>query len=406
MKIIRKKTIEVDVWWVKIWWASPIRIQSMTNTQTSDIDSTVAQIIELTIAWSELVRITVDDASSAKAVPYIIERLKKKWVNIPIIWDFHFNGHILLEKYPDMAKALSKYRINPWNVWVWKKKDDNFKKIIELAAKYEKPVRIWVNSWSLDEALLSENMEKNSMLKKPLDAREVYVRTIVESALISANLARKFWLDKKKIILSVKMSDVQDMILAYELLSEKTLYPLHLWLTEAWWELKWITSSSVALWVLLQKWIWDTIRVSITPSPWKWRTLEISVCENLLQSMWLRFFKPMMTSCPWCWRTNSDKFQEFAKQVSDQIWERLLKWKGEYEDFENTSIAVMWCIVNGPWESKMADIWISLPWKSEDLIMPVYVKWTFLKNLKWDNVLDDFMNIVEDYFDRHFRKSW
>ncbi len=404
MKIIRKKTIEVDVWWIWIWWNNPIRIQSMTNTQTSDINWTVSQIVELVLAWSEIVRITVDDSDAAKAVPFIIKALRKKWISIPIVWDFHFNWHILLDKYPDMASMLSKYRINPWNVWTWTKRDDNFEKIIKLACKYKKAVRIWVNSWSLDQDLLDKNMEENSKLKNPKESKEVYVKTMIKSALISADLSMKYWLAKNKIVLSVKMSDVQDMIMAYSLLSEKTDFPLHLWLTEAWWETWWITASSAALWVLLQKWLWDTIRVSITPSPWSWRCLEVEVCKYLLQSMGLRHFRPMVTSCPWCWRTASDKFQRLAKDVSDQIWHRIIKWKKKYKDFENTKIAVMWCIVNGPWEAKMADVWISLPWKWEDLMMPVYLKWDFLKNLNWDNVLDDFMNIIEDYFDRHFRK--
>lgn len=395
---MNKKTLVVNVWWIWIWWNNPVRIQSMTNTKTSKIEDTVKQIIELYDSWSELVRITVNDEQAAKAVPLIINTLKKQWINIPIIWDFHFNWHILLEKYPDMSQALAKYRINPGNVWTWNKKDDNFRKIIECAIKYNKPVRIWVNSWSVDEKLLKK-YDKWEFNKK------VLIDTMIESAIISTKQAKEYWLSEDKIILSVKMSDVQNMIKAYEILSSKVKYPLHLWLTEAWWATKWIVSSSVALGILLNQWIWNTIRVSITPEPWSRRSLEVEVCKHLLQSMWLRFFQPQIISCPWCWRTSSDKFQILSKQISDEIEKKMPIWKQKFQNFENTSIAIMWCIVNGPGESKHADIWISLPWDYENPQMPVYIKWELYKNLSWNNVFNEFIEIIEEHFYRHNKKD-
>lgn len=389
-----KKNIITNVWWVLVWWWNPIRIQSMTNTKTSDIESTFLQIKDLYENWSELVRITINDDKSAQAVPFIINKLKEQWINVPIIWDFHFNGHILLEKYSEMSKLISKYRINPWNVWMWNKKDDNFRKIIECAIKYNKPIRIWVNSWSLDEDLLAKNMKKLKN-EKP---NAIFIKTMVESAIISVKKAQEYWLNKDKIILSVKMSDLQDMVKVYEILSLETEQPIHLWLTEAWWWIKWIISSSVALWILLQKWIWDTIRISITPEPWKSRIEEVKACKYLLQSMWLRFFQPQIISCPWCWRTSSNEFQKLSKKVSEEIDKRMPKWKIRYKNFENTKIAIMWCIVNWPWESKNADIWISLPWDFENPKMPVYIKWKLFKNLSWDKIFEEFMDIIEEYF--------
>ena len=271
----RKQTIQVNIWGVQMGWNNPVVVQSMTNTPTSDIEATTMQIKELAQSGSELVRITVNDNKAAIAVPKIVKNLKNLWIHIPVVWDFHYNWHILLEKYPEMAEALAKYRVNPGNVGKWEKKDDNFKKIIDCAIKYDKPVRIWVNWGSLDDDLLQYNMDQNNKLSEPKSSKEVFIDSMVESALLSAEKAIEFGLPKEKIILSVKMSDIQDMVKSYELLSAQTDISLHLWLTEAGSNTQWITSSSIALGLLLQQWIGDTIRVSITPEPWAPRSLEV-----------------------------------------------------------------------------------------------------------------------------------
>ena len=400
--IKKKETIKVKVWNLFIWWNSEIKIQSMTNTKTYEVDATFNQIKELHLKGSELVRITVDNELSAKAVPEIIKKLEKNNILCPIIWDFHFNWHILLNKFPEMAKSLAKYRINPWNVWKWNKKDINFKKIIECAIKYNKPVRIWINWGSLDDELLAENLDKNSELENSKSFSEVFVETMVESAILSAKKAMEFWLSEDKIILSVKVSDVQEMISAYEKLSSKVNFPLHLGLTEAWWMSKWIVATSSALAILLQKWIWNTIRVSITPEPWESRTKEVEVSKLILQSMWIRFFQPLITSCPWCGRTWSDKFQILSKKITEEIDKKMNIWKEKYSWFENLKIAVMWCIVNWPWESKFADIWISFPWDFEDAQLPIFIKWKFFKNLFWENIFEEFMAIIEDFLRENY----
>lgn len=402
--INRKKTIEVMVWNVGIWWKNPIRIQSMTNTLTADIDATLNQCVELINAWSELVRMTVNDDEASKAVPEIKQRLLKLWHNTPIIWDFHFNGHILLNKFPEMAKALDKFRINPWNVGRWDKRDTNFEEFIGVAVKYDKPVRIWVNWWSLDDDLLSFNMSKNAESSNPKSADEVFVDTLVESAIISINKAIELWLSKNKIIVSAKVSDIQSVVRAYELLSEKTDCPLHVWLTEAWGMNKWVVATASALWILLQKWIWDTIRASLTPVPWQSRSLEVEVCKLLLQTMWFRDFQPIVTSCPWCGRTLWDRFQRLAKQVTDEISLRMPDWKNKYKWFEWTRIAVMWCVVNWIWEAKNADIWIYIPWNNEDPVMPICVKGKTVKTVKWWDAFPEFMELVEKYFNDNFKK--
>lgn len=386
------KTIRVQVWDISIGWGSPIRIQSMTNTPTSDIEATVKQIIELADAGSELIRITVDSEKSAEAVPEIIARLERAGYRQPIIWDFHYNGHILLEKYPLMASRLAKYRINPGNVWTWKKKDENFNKIISLAIKHWKPIRIWVNWWSLDQELLKAN--KWDVLK-----------TMIDSAILSADTAIKNWLAKNKIILSVKVSHIEDMINIYTRLSKLTELPLHLWLTEAWAWIKWIVWSTVAISKLLSKWIWDTFRVSITPNVNSQRTDEVEVCKEILQALGLRRFHPNLISCPWCGRTTSRDFQELAKKVDNEIKNRLIIWKNKYELVENMNIAVMGCIVNWPGESRNADIWISFPWISEDPILPVYIKGKLGCHLKLNDAFNWFMRIIEEYLDRHHQKK-
>ena len=393
----RKQTMSVNIWWVIMGWNNPVVIQSMTNTPTSDIEATTMQIKELAKAGSELVRITVNDDKASMVVPKIVKNIRNLGIKVPIVWDFHYNWHILLEKYPEMAEALSKYRVNPGNVWKLEKKDDNFKKIIDCAIKYDKPVRIWVNGGSLDDHLLQHNMDENNKLSEPKSSKEVFIDSMVESALLSAEKAIEFWLPKEKIILSVKMSDIQDMVKSYELLSSKTDIALHLWLTEAGSNTQWITSSSIALGLLLQQWIWDTIRVSITPEPWAARSLEVEVCKYILQTMWIRSFRPLITSCPWCGRTSSDRFQVLSKKINDEISDKYSIWREKYKNFSKTNIAVMWCIVNGPWEAKHADIGIFFPWDGENPKIPVYIKWELYKNLEWERVYEEFMEILEGY---------
>jgi len=399
MLTTRKKTLTVNIWWVLIGWDNPIVIQSMTDTPTADIQATLAQIIELADAGSELVRITVDNKQSAKAVPEIINQLQNKWYNVPIIWDFHYNGHILLNDFPEMAKALSKFRINPGNVGKWDKHDENYKQIVQCAIKYNKPVRIWINWWSLDDELLNYNMEKNAKLAQPLTAQEIIIDSIVESAILSVKKAVEIGLPKDRIIIACKVSNIQNLIIINEKLSQQTDCPLHLWLTEAWWSTKWIVASSAALWILLQQWIWDTIRVSITPEPGKPRSLEVEVCKYLLQSMSFRYFQPMITSCPGCGRTSSDRFQVLAKQISDEIQIRLPIWKKKYKWFEKTNISIMWCVVNGIGEAKHADIGIFFPWNAEKPIVPVYIKWKPYTTFQHDDdIFNGFMQIIENYF--------
>lgn len=393
----RKKTLEVNVWWVKVWWDNPIVIQSMTDTPTANVLATVLQIKELADAGSELVRITVNDDEAAKAVPEIVKKLKEIWITTPIIWDFHYNWHLLLNTYPEMAESLSKYRVNPWNVWKWDKHDENYKAIIQCAIKYNKPIRIWINGWSLDQDLLETNMNANSQSKNPKSAREIFLESMVESTLLSIKKAEEFWLPRNRILIAAKVSDVQDVIAINEMLSQKIDCPLHIWLTEAGGSTKWIVASSAALGILLQQWIWDTIRVSITPEPGKPRSLEVEVCKYLLQSMSFRYFQPSLTSCPWCGRTWSKRFQILAKQVSDEINKRLPERRKRYIWFEKVKIAVMGCIVNWIGEAKHADIWIFFPGNWENPQIPVYIKWKQYIILEENNVFENFMWIVEEY---------
>lgn len=396
--IVRKKTLVVNVWWVCIGWDSPIVIQSMTNTPTANIQATIEQIKELALAWSELVRITVDTEASAQAVPEIITQLSQQWIQVPIIGDFHFNGHILLEKYPEMAQALAKYRINPGNVGTWSSHDEHFKTFIEFAVKYDKPIRIGINGWSLDKALLNHNMEENAKKEQPLSDREVFIDSMVQSCILSIEKAQEFWLAKNKIILSVKLSDVQDVIEASEKLSKATDCPLHLGLTEAGWSTKWLVSSAAALGILLQQWIGDTIRISVTPEPGEPRALEVEACKYLLQSMGFRYFQPLITSCPGCGRTSSDAFQTLAKQVQDEISKRMPVWKQHYPGCEKTKIAIMGCVVNGIGEASHADIGIFFPWNNENPKIPVYVHGKPYTVLDSEWVFEKFMDIIEKYF--------
>ena len=351
------------------------------------------------MAGSELVRITVNDDAAAEAVPKIVKNLRDVGITVPIVGDFHYNGHLLLNKFPELAENLDKYRINPGNVGKGEKRDDNFKQIIDCAIKYNTPVRIGINGGSLDDDLLQANMDANSQLDNPLEAWQVFIDSMVESALLSVEKAKEYGLAENMMTISVKMSDIQDMVACYTQLSKKTNLPLHLWLTEAGGATKGIVSSSIALGLLLQQWIGDTIRVSITPEPGAKRSLEVEVCKNILQTMGIRSFQPLITSCPGCGRTSSDIFQVLSKQIWDEIALKYNEWREKYKDFTTTNIAVMGCIVNGPGEARNADIGIFLPWDWENPSIPVYVRGKNYKNLKWDKVFEEFMEILGDYFE-------
>lgn len=409
---MRLNTPTVIVGGVKIGGKNPIVIQSMTNTDTSDAKSTAKQIMELADAGSEIVRITVNTNLAAPKIPEIRKILDAKgYEKIPLIGDFHFNGHTLLQDFPQMAKTLDKYRINPGNVGYGDKHDYNFSKIIKIAIENDKPVRIGVNWGSLDQDLLTEMMNKNAKLIKPKSDKEVIINAMVESALRSAILAEKLGLPQNKIILSVKMSIVQDMIKAYELLAEKMLknkhlYALHLGLTEAGVGMQGLVSSSAALAILLQQGIGDTIRISLTPTPTQPRTKEVEACKTLLQSMGFRHFKPQVTSCPGCGRTDSHFFQELAEEVNAHITKILPVWQKKYpksaDKIAELKIAVMGCVVNGPGESKHADIAISLPGRMEKPVAPVYIKGKFVKSLQGKKIPQQFIQLLEDYVEENF----
>ena len=375
----------------------PVVVQSMTNTPTANIDATVKQIKELERAGSELVRITVNDYEAMEAVPDIVKTLRKDGFIAPIIGDFHYNGHILLSKYPKSALALDKYRINPGNVGKGEKHDQNFTQMIQCAITHDKPIRIGVNWGSLDQELFTEFMNNNAKLKTPKDFKEVVINAMVTSALTSAKKAEEIGLPKNKIVLSVKMSELQDMVKVYEKLSKESNYTLHLGLTEAGGSLKGLVASSTALGILLQQGIGDTIRMSLTPEPGVPRSQEVKGCTTLLQSLGLRYFLPQVTSCPGCGRTNSDKFVHLAKDVTTHIEKTMPKWKSQYPGVEKLSIAVMGCVVNGPGESKYADIGISLPGSGEGANIPVYKDGELFKVLKGDNFTKQFIEILEIY---------
>ncbi len=402
----RAKTLAVQVGNIIIGGGNPIAIQSMTNTSTADVQATVKQIIELTDAGSELVRITVNDLEAAKAVPLIKEKLMlaaSPYSHIPIIGDFHYNGHVLLTKVPACAKALDKYRINPGNVGAKEAHEYNFRTMIEAAIKYKKPVRIGVNWGSLDQELFTRLMDKNGRSKKPLSAQEVLYEAVVQSALNSAKEAVKIGLPKNRIILSAKMSGVQDVIRVNQMLNKRCDYALHIGLTEAGMGTKGLIASASALAVLLQQGIGDTIRISLTPEPGAPRSREVEACQLILQTIGLRSFRPIVSSCPGCGRTSSDFFQHLAKQVNDHIAQKMPEWKRKYPGVEALQIAVMGCIVNGPGESKHADIGISLPGKTEQPIAPVYIGGQQYCVLKGKNIPQEFLNILEKYIGQKFK---
>jgi (E)-4-hydroxy-3-methylbut-2-enyl-diphosphate synthase len=393
----RRAAAVVDVGGVKVGGDHPIVVQSMTNTDTADSASTVNQAMALARAGSELVRVTVNTEEAAAAVPRIVDCLDKFGVPVPIIGDFHYNGHILLKKYPECARALAKYRINPGNVNIGKKHDDNFRTMIEAAIEYAKPVRIGVNWGSLDQTLLTRMMDENSRLAEPKDARDVTLDAIVVSAIESARAAERYGLPRDKIILSAKVSGVQDLIDVYRALAARCTYPLHLGLTEAGIGAKGIVATTSALAVLLQEGIGDTIRTSLTPLPNGDRTEEVIVSQQILQSLGIRSFTPQVTACPGCGRTTSTFFQEMADQIQTYLREKMPVWKEGRRGVEEMRVAVMGCVVNGPGESKHANLGISLPGTSEEPKAPVFVDGRLLKTLKGDRIVAEFIEILDDY---------
>jgi len=389
---------------VPVGGGAPIVVQSMTNTDTADIEATIEQVDQLHLAGSELVRLTVNNEQAAKAVPYIKEGLINKGVTVPLIGDFHYNGHVLLSKCPDMAQALSKYRINPGNTGT-KTRDKNFATIVEQAIKNDKPVRIGVNWGSLDQQLLAEKMDQNNQLSVPKSAKEVMFQTMVESAVRSSRLAEDVGLASDKIIISCKMSGVQDVIEVYSRLAKEIPYPLHVGLTEAGMGMKGMVASSAALSVILQQGIGDTIRVSLTPAPGADRSLEVNVAQQILQSLHIRSFTPQVTACPGCGRTKSTYFQELAEEIQEYIKESMPIWKEVYPGVEEMEVAVMGCVVNGPGESKAANIGISLPGTFEEPKAPVYMDGEHYTTLKGDHIGEEFRAILNDYIIRNYSKT-
>ncbi len=396
-EIKRRKSYTVVIGGVRVGSEAPVVVQSMTNTDTADIAGTVRQVAALARAGSELVRVTVNNDAAAAAVPAIVGGLEKQGVRVPIIGDFHYNGHILLKKYPACARALAKYRINPGNVSIGKKDDDNFRTMVEVAAGNQKPVRIGVNWGSLDQQLLTRLMDENSRLPEPKDARAVTMEAMVLSALNSAKLAEKYGLRPDQIILSAKVSGVQDLIDVYRALASRCGYALHLGLTEAGMGAKGIVGSTAALSVLLQEGIGDTIRVSLTPAPNGDRTEEVIVAQQILQSMGIRSFTPQVTACPGCGRTTSTFFQEMAEQIQSYLREQMPLWKERYAGIEEMKVAVMGCVVNGPGESKHANIGISLPGTFEEPKAPVFVDGRLMTTLKGDHIVAEFIEILNSY---------
>lgn len=376
-------------------------MQSMTNTDTADIDETVDQIDHLNKSGSELVRITVNNHDAAKAVPYIKEKLLNRGVTVPIIGDFHYNGHVLLTKYPDAAKALAKFRINPGNTGT-KTRDENFCTIVEQAIKYDKPVRIGVNWGSLDQQLLAQYMDENNKRAIPKSSKEVMLDTMVESARRSTELAESVGLASDKIVVSCKMSGVQDLIHVYQRIATDLPYTLHLGLTEAGMGMKGTVASSVALAVLLQKGIGDTIRVSLTPMPGADRAEEVRISQQILQSLGIRSFMPQVTSCPGCGRTKSTYFQELADEIQNYIVEMMPIWKDMYPGVEEMDVAVMGCIVNGPGESRHANIGISLPGTFEEPKAPVYIDGEHHVTLRGDNIGGEFRGLLDEYIQKNY----
>ena len=390
---------------VAIGGGAPVVVQSMTNTDTADAVATAAQVADLARAGSELVRITVNSADAARAVPEVRERLERMGVRVPLVGDFHFNGHKLLTQYPDCAAALDKYRINPGNVGQGEKRDTQFATLIEIACKFNKPVRIGVNWGSLDQTLLAHLMDENARRAEPLEAKAVMVEALIRSALDSAQQAEQLGLAHDRIVLSCKMSGVQDLIRVYRDLAARCDYALHLGLTEAGMGSKGIVASTAALAVLLQEGIGDTIRISLTPEPGGDRTKEVVVAQEILQTMGLRAFAPMVTACPGCGRTTSTVFQELASSIQGYVRAQMPEWRRTHPGVENMTLAVMGCVVNGPGESKHANIGISLPGTGETPVAPVYVDGQKTVTLRGARIAEEFQQIVDEYVRTHYPKA-
>ena len=405
MRLPRRRSVAVQVGHILVGGNAPVVVQSMTNTDTADADATVAQVAALARAGSELVRITVDRDESAAAVPRIRERLERIGVNVPLIGDFHYNGHKLLADYPACAEALAKYRINPGNVGFKGKRDTQFSQIIDVALQYDKPVRIGVNWGSLDQDLLTKLMDENAVSANPISAAAVMREAIIQSGLLSAARAEELGMGRDKIILSAKVSQVQDLIAVYADLASRCDYALHLGLTEAGMGTKGIVASSASMGILLQQGIGDTIRVSLTPEPGGDRSREVQVAQELLQVMGFRAFVPVVAACPGCGRTTSTVFQELASEIQDHLRVSMPEWREKYPGVEGLNVAVMGCIVNGPGESKFADIGISLPGTGETPTAPVFVDGEKVTTLRGPNIASEFKAMVLDYIERRFGRG-
>ena len=404
-EIKRRETVSVNVGGVMVGSAHPVVVQSMTNTDTADAKGTASQIIELAFAGSEIVRITVNNQEAARAVPEIKERIADAGYPVPIVGDFHYNGHILLREFPEAARALAKYRINPGNVGVGKKHDDNFKTMIEVAKEFDKPVRIGVNWGSLDQQKVVRMMDENTRLAAPRSANEIMIDAMLESAIQSAEMAEGYGLRSDQIIISTKISNAPMLWVVYRRLAALCNYPLHLGLTEAGMGMKGIAASSVALAPLLSEGIGDTIRVSLTPEPRGSRTLEVEAAKQILQAAGSRVFSPQVTACPGCGRTTSTLFQELAMNIQSDLDKNMPVWKKQYPGVENLTVAVMGCVVNGPGESKHADIGISLPGTGEEPRAPVYRDGELVTTLKGPRIAGEFMEMVQTYIEGRFGQA-
>jgi (E)-4-hydroxy-3-methylbut-2-enyl-diphosphate synthase len=404
-QVERRKSVTVRVGNVSVGSSAPIVVQSMTNTDTADVRSTVQQVAALATAGSELVRVTVNNDAAAAALPAIVEGLAKLGIEVPIVGDFHYNGHLLLKKYPECARALAKYRINPGNVSIGRKGDDNFRTMIECAVENQKPVRIGVNWGSLDQALLTRMMDENSKKAQPAEARDVMIEAMLVSAIESARAAERYGLRRDQIILSAKVSGVRDLIEVYELMAARCDYALHLGLTEAGMSMKGIVASTAGLAPLLLKGIGDTIRVSLTPKPGGDRTEEVQVAQQILQSLGIRSFAPQVTACPGCGRTSSTYFQELTQDIQGYVRTSMPVWRERYPGVEQLKLAVMGCVVNGPGESKHANIGISLPGTFEDPVAPVYVDGRLMTTLRGDDIVNEFKKILDEYVEARYGRT-
>ena len=404
-QIQRRRAVSVKIGSVVVGSDAPVVVQSMTNTDTADVESTVQQIAALARSGSELVRVTVNNEAAAKAVPYIVDGIRAKGWGTPIIGDFHYNGHQLLRNYPECARALAKYRINPGNCSIGRKDDDNFRTMVEVAVEYQKPVRIGVNWGSLDQALLTKMMDENSKSADPLTARDVMMEAMVVSALDNAAAAERYGLRRDQVILSAKVSGVRDLIDVYTELASRCDYALHLGLTEAGMGMKGVVASTAGLAPLLLAGIGDTIRVSLTPTPGGDRSEEVRCGQQILQSLGIRSFMPQVTSCPGCGRTTSTYFQELAERIQSYLVEQMPEWKKQYAGVEELKLAVMGCVVNGPGESKHANIGISLPGTFEEPKAPVYVDGKLFTTLKGDRIVEEFQVILDEYVEKRYGRE-